>query len=189
MCFGVRVRNGVFTHALRSSTTHHQRVCRRVRLLDRLRELVEQRHAGIVIKRQRGLGCGTSGWFLAHFLSFQISLEGIEEQSIVRHGEPIEHLLLLLGSYAVVLIEEVEKLGLRFFQRSVGAGFQISQIREDALFELFGIDDGTAERLKAICQGPYDIGAGDMKEIIPVVSRAPERGYQRTQEMYSPVGS
>ena len=87
----------------------------------------------------------------------------------MRDGEPIEYLLLLLGSDAVVFIEEVEKLGLRFFQRSVSARFQISQIRKDALFELFGVDDGTAKRLKAICQGPYDIGAGDMKEIIPVV--------------------
>jgi hypothetical protein len=46
----------------------------------------------------------------------------------VWNGEPVEDFLLLLGSNAVVLVEEVEEFGLGFLKRGVGAGFEISKI-------------------------------------------------------------
>jgi hypothetical protein len=41
----------------------------------------------------------------------------------VWNGEPVEDFLLLLGSNAVVLVEEVKEFRLGFLKRGVSAGF------------------------------------------------------------------
>ena len=78
-------------------------------------------------------------------------------------GKPVKDFLFLLGSNAVVLVEEVEELGLWFFQRSVCAGFEVTEIGEDALFEFLCIRNRATKGEKAVCQGPYNIGSCDMK--------------------------
>ena len=76
----------------------------------------------------------------------------------MRHTIPIEDLLLLLSSDAIVLVKEIKERAFRFLERSIGPSFQVSQIRKDALLEFFGILDRTAKGLESECQAPNDIG-------------------------------
>lgn len=67
-------------------------------------------------------------------------------------GKPIEDFLFLLGSNAVVFVEEVEELGLWFFQRSVCAGLEVTEIGEDAFLEFLCIRNGSTKSEKPVCQ-------------------------------------
>jgi hypothetical protein len=67
----------------------------------------------------------------------------------VRNAVPVEHFLLLLRSYAVVLVEEVKEWTLGLLKRSVCARLEIAKVGEDAFLELLRVLDRTAERLKA----------------------------------------
>jgi hypothetical protein len=53
----------------------------------------------------------------------------------MRHTVPIEDLLLLLSSDAIVLVKEIEERAFRLLERSIGPSLQVSQIRKDALLE------------------------------------------------------
>lgn len=83
------------------------------------------------------------------------------------HAVPVEHLLLLLSPDAVVLVEEVEEGALGLFQRSIRAGFQVSQIREDAFFELLGVLDGSAKGLESEGKTSYDVGSRYVEKVVP----------------------
>lgn len=63
---------------------------------------------------------------------------------------PVEDLLLLLGTNAVVLEEEVEERALGLFERGIGASLEVAKIREDSFLELLYIFDRTTEGLEAV---------------------------------------
>lgn len=84
---------------------------------------------------------------------------------------PVKDLLLLLGADTVILVEEVEELALGFFERGVGAGFEVSKVGEDALFKLFGVLDGTAESLESEGQAADNVGTRDVEECVPENAR------------------
>jgi hypothetical protein len=107
----------------------------------------------------------------------------------VGNGKPVKHFLLFLGSDAVVLVEKVKELGFRFFQRSVCSGFEVSEIREDAFFELLGVGDGSTECEEAVSEGANNVCASNVKEVVPEVSLLHKETYHKTQETYSPDGS
>lgn len=85
----------------------------------------------------------------------------------MRHAVPVKNLLLLLCANAVVLVQEVEEGAFRLFQRSISARLEVSQIREDALFELLRVLDRTTEGLEAEGQTSYNVGARDVEEVAP----------------------
>ena len=66
----------------------------------------------------------------------------------MRHAIPIENLLFLLRSNAVVLVHKVEERTLGFLERCIGPGLEVSQIREDAFLEFLGVLDRTPESLE-----------------------------------------
>jgi hypothetical protein len=75
--------------------------------------------------------------------------------------------LFLLGSNAIVLVKEIKECTLWFFQRRIRTGFKVSQVGEDAFFELFRILDRSPERLKAERKASNDIRTRYVEEIIP----------------------
>lgn len=115
----------------------------------------------------------------------------------MRHAVPVKDLLLLLGADAVVLVQKVEKWALGLFERSVSARLEVSQVREDALLKLLRVLDGAAKGLEAERQAAHNVGARDVKEVVPGqrVSKTSrpvcQSGvtYHNTQDTYSPVGS
>jgi hypothetical protein len=129
--------------------------------------LVVQRHARVVVEWHGRFGGGASGRFLSHFLTLQISFKSIEEEAVVRDGKPVEDFLFFLGSNTVVLVEEIKEFRLRFLKRGVGAGFEISKIWEDPLFEFLGVYNGSTECEESIRQWTNDIRACDVEEIVP----------------------
>lgn len=111
------------------------------------------------------------------------------------HAVPIKDLLLLLCSYAVVLVQEIEECALRFFEGGISTAFQVSQIGKDALLELFRVLDWSPKRLKSERKASDDISSGDVKEVVPATllilqtpSSTDASTYHNTQETYSPVG-
>ena len=80
---------------------------------------------------------------------------------------PIKDLLLLLSPDAVVLVEEVKERTLGLLERGIGAGFQVSQIGEDALFKLLGVLHWAAKGLESKRQASHDISAGNVEKIVP----------------------
>ena len=85
----------------------------------------------------------------------------------MRYAVPVEHLLLLLRPYAIVLVHEIEERTLWFFEGGIGARFQIAQIRKYALLKLLGILHGPSEGLKSEREASDNVCSRDMKEIIP----------------------
>jgi hypothetical protein len=73
------------------------------------------------LERECGLADGDSGGFLTHLLALQVALQRVKEEAIMWHAVPVEDLLLLLGSDAVVLVEEVKEGALGLFQRGIGS--------------------------------------------------------------------
>jgi hypothetical protein len=104
---------------------------------------------------------------LSHLLPLQIPFESIEEESVVGYTVPVENLLLLLCSDAVVLIQEIEESGLWLLKGGIGARLQVSQIGKDSLLELLRVLHRSAKRLKSEGKASYNVGAGNVKEIIP----------------------
>jgi len=122
----------------------------------------------------------------------------------VRYTVPVENLLLLLRSNAIVLVKEVKERTFRLLQRGIGTGFQVAQVRENALLEFLRVFHGPAEGLESKGETSYNIGSGNVKEIVPVQLSAGEAGgldcgkqrravsfftYHSTQDTYSPVGN
>lgn len=89
----------------------------------------------------------------------------------MRHAVPIEYLLFLLSADAVVLVQEVEEWALGFFERGIGSGLEVSQIREDTLLELLRVFDRATEGLESKGQASHDIRARDVKEVVPVTNQ------------------
>ena len=79
----------------------------RLVVLLRLRELLEQGLRRVKFEGKSRLANGDCGGFLAHLLALQVPLQCVKEQAIMRHAIPIENLLLLLRSNAIVLVEKV----------------------------------------------------------------------------------
>ena len=164
----------------------------------RLGELLEQRLRRVKLKGQCRLVHGHRGGLLTHLLALEISLKSIEEKTIMRYAVPVKHLLLLLCANAIVLVKEVQERALWFFERGVGARLQVTKVGKDAFFELLGVLDRPAERLETEGKASYDIGTGDVEEVVPVWRSASWPGasaccrlqtYHSTQDTYSPVGS
>ncbi len=103
----------------------------------RARELLVEALARVVRERARGLACDVRRRLGAHLLALEIALERVEEEAVVRDGEPasaflfqqgiamriaherggeetlpVEHFLLLLRADALVLEEQVEERAL-----------------------------------------------------------------------------
>ena len=76
---------------------------------------------------------------------------------------PVEDLLLLLRSDTVVLVEEVQERTLGFLEGRIGAGLEVTEIREDALFKFLGVPDRASKSLKSKGQASDDIRSRDMK--------------------------
>jgi len=102
----------------------------------RLCELLKQRLRRVKLKGQGGLADGHGRGLLPHFLPLQVAFQRIEEETVVGDTIPVEDLLLLLGADAVVLVQKVEKGTLWFFERSISARLEVSQVGEDAFFKL-----------------------------------------------------
>ena len=85
----------------------------------------------------------------------------------MRDAVPVEHLLLLLRSDAIVLIHEVEEWALWLLERCIGARLEVAQIREDAFLELLRILHRTSEGLESEGETSHDICTGDMKQVVP----------------------
>ena len=151
------------------------------------------------MKRQSRFADSNGGGFLTHLLTLKIAFQRVKKQTVVWDTVPVKDLLLLLCSDAVVLVEKVKESALGFFERGIGAGFQVAKIGKDALLELLGVLDGPAEGLEAEGQASHDVGTGDVKEVVPV-RLLEEEGMIRagwmdwkathhsTHETYSPVG-
>ena len=84
------------------------------------------------------------------------------------YAVPVKDLLLLLCPYAVILIHKVQERTFGFFKRCIGTRFQISQIREYTLLELFRIFYGATEGLEAKREAAHNICTRDVKKIIPI---------------------
>lgn len=84
------------------------------------------------------------------------------------YAVPVEHLLLLLCTYTIVLVEEVEERTFWLFKGGIGARFQIAKVGENALFELLGVLYRSTEGLEAESEASNDVGARDVEEIVPV---------------------
>ena len=87
---------------------------------------------------------------------------------------PVENLLLLLCSNAVVLVKEIQKSTLGFLKGGVGARLQVSQVGEDTLLEFLRVLHGSAEGLESKGKASYNIRAGDVKEVVPADESAHE---------------
>lgn len=122
-------------------------------------ELVEERLGRVILKRQSRLAFSQRGWFLAHLLPLQVSFERVEKEAIVGDAVPVEDLLLFLRSDAVVLVQEVKKRALGFFERRIGAGLEVAQVGEDTLFEFLRVLDRASKGLEAKGETPHDIGS------------------------------
>lgn len=81
----------------------------------------------------------------------------------MRYTVPIEDLLLLLRTYAVVLVEKVKKWTLWVLQRGITAGFEVSEVRENAFFKFLGVLDRAAKSLEAKCKATHNVGSGDVE--------------------------
>ena len=65
------------------------------------------------------------------------------------HTVPIENLLLFLRSYTIVFVHEIQEWALWFFQRCIGAGFQVAQVGKNAFLKLFRVFDRSPKGLEA----------------------------------------
>jgi hypothetical protein len=104
---------------------------------------------------------------LSHLLTLEVALKSIEEESIVWYAVPVEYLLLLLCPNAVVLVQEIQETTLGLFEGGIGAGLEISQIREDSLLKLLGVLYWTPKCLETKGKTSYNIGTRDVKKIVP----------------------
>lgn len=169
-------------------------------------ELFKQRLRRVEFKRKGRLADSHCGGLLAHLLPFQVPLQRVEKQAVVRYTVPVEDLLLLLSANAVVLVQKVKKRALGLLQRSISTRLEVSQVGEDAFLELLRVLDRTAKSLEAEGQASYNISTGDVEKIVPASedtmlvwliragggSHAGRQGspaYHRTQDTYSPVGN
>lgn len=132
-------------------------------------ELLEEGLGGVEFERKSGLVDSDSGGFLSHLLPLEIALEGIEEESVVWYAVPVEDLLLLLCSDAVILVQEIQEPGLGLFEGGIGARLQVSQIGKDPLLKLLRVLDGSAKGLEPKGKASDNVGAGNVKEVVPVV--------------------
>ena len=94
----------------------------------------------------------------------------------MRYTVPVEDFLLLLRSNAIVLVKEVKERTFRLLQRGIGAGFQVAQVRENALLEFLRVFHGPAEGLESKGETSHDVCSGNVKKIIPVQLSAGEAG-------------
>lgn len=80
---------------------------------------------------------------------------------------PVEHLLFFLRANAVVFVQKVQECALGLLESRIGAGFEISQVGEDALFKFLGVLHGTAKRLESESETTNDVGTRNVEEIAP----------------------
>ena len=90
----------------------------------------------------------------------EIPFNGIQEERFVGDAMPKEHFLLLLRTNAAVAEEEIQEFRFRLLQNRVRSRFQVSQIRKDALFKLFGIEDGPSSLCETKDENLDDVRAG-----------------------------
>lgn len=75
----------------------------------------------------------------------------------MRDTIPKEDFLLLLRTNTSVTEEEIEKLRLGFLEDRLTARLQVAQIRKDALFKLFSIEDRSAGLRETKQQNLYNV--------------------------------
>jgi len=85
----------------------------------------------------------------------------------VWYAVPVEDLLLLLRPDAVVLVEEVQETTLGLFEGGIGARLQVAQIGKDPLLKLLRVLHRPPKRLESERKTSYNIGTGDVKEVVP----------------------
>jgi hypothetical protein len=85
----------------------------------------------------------------------------------VRNTVPVENLLLLLGTDAVVLVQEIQERALGLLQGGISPGLEVSQIGENTLLEFLGVLDGAAKGLESEGEASNDIGSRDVEEVAP----------------------
>lgn len=132
-----------------------------------LGQLLVERLRGVKFKGHGGFANRDRGRLLIHLLALQVALKRIEEEPVVRHAVPVEHLLLLLRPDAVVLVEEVQEPTFGLLQSRISAGLEIAQIGEDALLEFLGVLDRAAKGLETKGEASDNVGAGYMEEVTP----------------------
>jgi hypothetical protein len=137
-----------------------------VRLL-RLGQLLIQGLGRIKFERQGRLANGDRSGLLVHLLAFEVSLKRIQEQPIMRNAVPVENLLLLLGTNAVVLVQEIQERTLRLLQSRIGPSLEISQVGENTLLEFLGVLNRAAKGLESEGEASHDIGSRDVEEVAP----------------------
>ena len=135
-----------------------------------LGELLKERLGRIKLERQRGFADRHGGGLLSHLLPLQVALKRVEEESVMWYAVPVEDLLLLLCSNAIVLVEEIQETRLGLLEGGIGTRLQIPEIRKDTLFELLGVLDRPSKRLKTKGKASNNVGTGDVKEIVPTDS-------------------
>ena len=86
----------------------------------------------------------------------------------MRNAIPIKHFLLLLRPDAVVLVHEIQKRTLGFFEGGIGTGLEVAQVGEYAFFELLRVLDGSSESLESERQTSYNVGTRNVEEIVPL---------------------
>jgi hypothetical protein len=75
----------------------------------------------------------------------------------VWHAVPVKDLLLLLGTDAVIFVQEVQETALRLFQCRVGTSLEVAQIGENAFFKFFRVLNGAAEGLESESEASHDV--------------------------------
>lgn len=80
---------------------------------------------------------------------------------------PVEYLLLLLGSDAVVLVQEVQERTFGLLQGSICPRLEISQVGEDTLFEFLRVLHWTAEGLESEGEASNNVSTRYMKKVVP----------------------
>ena len=85
----------------------------------------------------------------------------------MRNAVPVEDLLLLLSSNAIVLVQEIEERTLGLFQRSICTRFEVSQVGKYAFFKLLGVLHWATKGLEAKGEASNDIGARNVEKVVP----------------------
>ena len=147
-------------------------------------ELLEKRLRRVKLEGERRFADSDGGGLLVHLLALEISLQGIEKETIMGYAVPVEDLLLLLCADAVVLVKKIEEGTLGLFQRGIGARFEIAQIGKDTFFKLLRVLDWATKGLEAEGKASYNVGARDVEEVVPRSPLEPEN--RLLPERYSP---
>lgn len=159
-------------------------------------ELLEEGLARVPAEAESGFAHGLGRALRPELLALEVAVEGVEEEAVVRNGEPVKDFLLLLRSDAVELEQELEELGLQFsggcpsvtkmregsdprregldgrthlglLECSVCSTFEVPEVAEDTLLKFLRVAYGPAEGEEAEVEGADDVGSRDVVMAVP----------------------